>query len=447
MSDLPAQGAANQPSEGELVGPLAGVRVLGFGSFIAGPFAGQILADFGADVIKIEPIEGEPWRHQSPFMPGESRAFLPLNRGVRSICLNLKMPQAQEALARIVKSADAAISNHRADTTAKLKIDYESLSLLNPRLVYVEITGYGPHGPKAEEAGFDLIMQGFAGAIASEGKISAGAGSVLGAGQPDPVWSSSYIDFSTAYAAASAVMAGVIGRARTGRGQKASTSLLVNALNMQCMRVNVVEGHPSPAQQWFHDRLPELRRTGASYEDIQREYQQVVRARIYRTYYRGYRTKDGGLALGTLAVHARKRLLEYLGLHDPRIEQPGYDETTPEAIALADRITAEFERRFAGRITADWVRELRARDIPCEPIRFIEEAVDDEQALANGYIGEVEHAAGFKWRTAGPVAQFSDGQPPLRSSPALGQHTRDVLSEAGYSSSGIDSLLSSGAAR
>ncbi len=245
-------------------GPLAGIRVLGFGSFIAGPFAGQILADFGADVIKVEPIEGEPWRYQGPFMPGESRAFLPLNRGVRSVCLNLRMPAAKEALARLVKSADAVVSNHRTDTAAKLKIDYESLSAINPRLVYVEITGYGPKGPKSEEAGFDLIMQGFAGAIASEGKVSSGHGSVLGAGQPDPVWSSSYIDFSTAYAAASAVMAGLIGRSRTGQGQKASTSLLINALNMQSMRVNTVGGFPSPAQKWFHERLPKLRLAGAS---------------------------------------------------------------------------------------------------------------------------------------------------------------------------------------
>ncbi len=428
-------------------GPLAGIRVLGFGSFIAGPFAGQILADMGADVIKVEPIEGEPWRHQSPFMPGESRAFLPLNRGVRSVCLNLKLPQAQQALARLVESADAAISNHRTDTAAKLKIDYASLSKLNPRLIYVEITGYGPKGPKAEEAGFDLIMQGFAGAIASEGKLSTGAGAVLEAGQPDPVWSSSYIDFSTAYAAASAVMAGIIGRSRTGRGQKASTSLLINALNMQCMRVNVVEGHPSPAQTWFHERLPELRHSGASYEDIQREYQQVVRGRIYRTYYRGYRTKDGGLTLGTLAVPARRRLLEYLGMHDPRVEQPAYDESTPEAIALAERITAEFEKRFSERPTAEWIRELRARDIPCEPIRFVEEVPDDEQVLANGYIGTVRHAAGFTWRTAGPIVQFSDGQPALRSSPGLGQHTREVLGEAGYTAAEVEALLTSGAAR
>ncbi len=429
------------------LGPLAGIRVLGFGSFIAGPFAGQILADFGAEVLKIEPIEGEPWRYQSPFMPGESRAFLPLNRGVKSVCLNLRMEAAQEVVARLVRSADAAISNHRTDTAAKLRIDYESLSSINPRLVYVEITGYGPHGPKAEEAGFDLIMQGFAGSIASEGKVSTGHGSVLGAGQPDPVWSSSYIDFSTAYAAAGAVMAGLIGRARTGRGQKVSTSLLVNALNMQCMRVNTVDEMPSPAQKWFRERLPELRGDGATYEQIQSEYQQVVRARIYRTYYRGYRTKDGGLALGTLAVPARKRLIEYLGVSDPRVQQPGYDDSTPEAIALSDRTAAEFERIFATRTTADWVRDLRARDIPCEPVRFIEEMIDDEQAIANGYIVEVEHDQGFKWRGAGPIAHFSDGQPAPRSSPSTGQHTRQILVEAGYSANEVDALVRSGAAR
>jgi formyl-CoA transferase len=407
--------------------------------------AGQILADMGADVIKVEPIGGEPWRHQAEFMPGESRVFLPLNRGVRSVCLDLRRTEARDALARIVATADAAISNHRPDTAEKLKIDYESLAAINPRLVYVEITGYGRRGPRADMPGFDLIMQGFSGVVAAEGKFSPPADPAAPL-QPEVVWSSSFIDFSTAYAAAAGVMGGLLGRHQTGKGQKVSTSLLVNALNMQCMRIARVEGNLSPPQRWVNERLPALREAAAAYETTHHEYREVVRSRIYRTYYRAYRTSDGALCLGALAVPTRLRLLDYLGLNDPRVQQPGFDETSPAGLTVAREIEAEFERRFALASTGEWVRELRARDIPCEPVRFTEEMTDDEQSAANGYVIEAEHAAGFKFRAPGPILQYSDGMPPSRPSPATGQHTAEVLAEAGLDAGQITALITSGAA-
>lgn len=420
--------------------PLSGLRVLGFGSFIAGPMAGQILADMGADVIKIEPIEGEPWRHHAEFMPGESRVFLPLNRGVRSVCLDLRKPEAQAALTRIVRTADAAISNHRPDTAVKLKIDYESLSKVNPKLVYVEVTGYGHKGPRGDMPGFDLIMQGFAGVVTSEGKITAGH-------QPEVVWSSSFIDFSTAYAAAGAVMAGMIARQRTGKGQKCETSLFANALNMQCMRVVRLEGKPTAAQKWHEEDLPQLKAQGASYEEQLDDYKKLTRTAIYRTYYRAYRTRDGALCLGTLAVPARLRLLEFFGLKDPRVQQPGFDEESEAGRQVAVEVQAEFERRFAEQPTDYWFRELRARDIPCEPVRYIEEMPFDEQALANDYVITLDHADGFRFTTPGPIIRFSGGMPERKSSPALGQHTENVLADVGYSQSEIAALIRSGAAR
>jgi crotonobetainyl-CoA:carnitine CoA-transferase CaiB-like acyl-CoA transferase len=440
-------------------GPLAGIRVIGLGSIIAGPMAGQILAEMGADVIKVEPPDGDPWRQASPHVPNESRVFLPLNRGTRSICIDLRKPEGQAVLARLIKSAHAAISNHRPDTAAKLKIDYESLSQINPQLVYVEITAYGRKGPRADMPGFDLIMQGYAGAVAAEGKISpptlalsAGAeeqaaSQAPGRGHPEPVWSSSYIDFATARAAALAVLAGILGRQRTGRGMKAETSLLANALDMQCLRVVRIEGSPSPVQKWVAEEWPAMKERGATYEELQQEYQRVVRAPIYRTYYRAYRTKDGGLCLGTLLVPARLRLLEYFGVKDARVQQPGFDENSPEGRRVATEVTAEFERRFAEQTTDFWFRELRARDIPCEPVRFVEEMPDDEQTRANGYVQTVDHAAGFTFTSSGPIVQFSGGMPPPRPSPALGQHTREILSETGYSQTEADALIKAGAAR
>lgn len=404
-------------------GPLEGIRVVEFGSFIAGPLAGQLLADMGADVIKVEPPAGDPWRLQNPVAPNESRVFLPLNRGVRSICLDLKSDQARAALNRIIESADAVVSNTRPDTAARLGIDYDTLAPANPRLVYVEVTAYGPEGPRAGMPGFDLIMQGYAGTMTSEGKLTDG--------HPEPVWSSSFIDFSTAYAAAGAVMAGLLERARTGKGQKATTSLLANALAMQCMRLVRINDIPSPAQKWYDEELPRREEEGATYPELIREYQELQRPLEYRCYYRAYRTSDGGLALGTLAVPARRRLLDYLGFKDPRIQDPSFDLASPESEAIGRRLIGEFETKFAERTTDEWFRDLRAEDIPCEPVRFIEELVNDEQALANNYVIELKHESGFTYRSSGPVVRFQTGMPEMRPSPTLGQHTAEVLRDVG----------------
>lgn len=410
-------------------GPLEGIRVVVFGSFIAGPFAGQLLADMGADVIKVEPPAGDPWRHQNPIAPNESRVFLPLNRGVRSICLDLKSAKARSALNKIIESADAVVSNTRPDTAARLGIDYESLAPANPRLVFIEITAYGPEGPRSGMPGFDLIMQGYSGAMASEGKLTNG--------HPEPVWSSSYIDFSTAYAAAGAVMAGLLERARTGRGQKATTSLLANALAMQCMRLVRINEIPSPVQKWHDEVRPRLEAEGATYPELQEQYQDLLRPLEYRCYYRAFRTKDGGLALGTLAFHARRRLLDYLGLKDPRMQDPSFDLASPEAEAIGRALIGQIEAKFAERTTAEWFRELRAEDIPCEPVRFIEELINDEQALANSYVIELTHDAGFTYRSSGPVVRFGSGMPEMRPAPALGQHTAEVLRDVGLTASDI----------
>lgn len=424
-------------SSSQQAGPLAGFRVLEFGSFVAGPFAAQMLADLGADVIKVEPPTGDPWRSHMTFAPYESRVFIALNRGKRSICIDLKQPEGVEACHALVKSADAVLSNNRPDTAAKLKFDHETLMSVNPSLVYCDITAYGSRGPKKDEPGFDLITQGYTGAMATEGKVVRGS--------PVPVRSSSFIDYSTGYAIVNAILAGLLARERTGKGQLARTSLLGNAIAMQSLSVIRIERALSAAQKWVDGERVEMLERGASYAEQQAEYAKVSTARIYECYYRAYRTKDGAFALGTLAVPPRVRLLKFLGLSDPRIEDPDHDDSTPEAMALAEKIVERLEEAFAQRTTAEWIRELRARDIPCEPVRFAEEIVDDEQALANDYVVELEHPAGGPYRAAGPVVNFESGNPPLRPSPLLGQHSREVLEELGLEKPRIERLFDTGA--
>ena len=405
-------------------GPLEGIKVIEFGNFVAGPFAGQILADMGAEVIKVEPPNGDPWRATQPFAPGESRTFLPLNRGVKSVTLNLKDENGQNALAKIVKMSDGVISNNRPDTAKALGIDYDSLSAINPAIIYVDITAYGMKGPLGGAPGFDLVMQGFTGAVTSEGKITPD-------GQPEVVWSSSYIDLSSAYCAAAGILAGIIGRGDSGKGQKVETSLMMNALAMQCMRLIHMLDAPTPSMTWYQERYPQLVAEGKNYQELQRDYQSVVRPSIYRCYYRAYRTKDGGLCLGTLDWAARARLLNHLNLEDPRVTDPDYDYNSPEADKLAVDMVETFERIFDSKTTAEWVEELNAKDIPCGPIRFNEDLVWDEQAVANNYIIELEHHTGHRYRTSGPILNFTAGMPDLKASPALGQHNHEILREAG----------------
>ena len=418
----------------ETAGPLAGYRVLEFGSFVAGPFAAQMLADLGADVIKIEPPTGDPWRSHMSFVPYDSRVFMALNRGKRSICIDLKQPEGVEVCHALARSADAVVSNNRPDTAAKLKFDHETLMQINPSLVYCDVTAYGGSGPKKNEPGFDLITQGYTGAMATEGKVERG--------HPLPVRSSSFIDYSTGYAIVNAVLAGLLARVRTGKGQLASTSLLGNAIAMQSLSVIRVERSLSAAQVWMDGEHAEMVEQGASYAELQASYSKVTTARIYECYYRAYKTKDGAFALGTLAVPPRIRLLRFLGLSDPRVEVPGYDESTPEAAAMAERLVERMETEFAKRTTSEWITELRKRDIPCEPVRFVEQIVDDEQAIANDYVVEMEHPAGGRYRSAGPVVDFKSGNPPLRPSPTLGQHSREILEELGLDEPRIGRLLS-----
>ena len=424
------------------VGPLAGVRILEFGSFVAAPFAGQLLSDMGADVIKIESPTGDPWRQHIPIEPNEGRSFLSLNRGKRSVCLDLTKPHERVMCHKLVQSADAVIVNNRPATSRKLGIDYETLSAVQPRLVYCEITGFGPYGPSSDRPGFDLIMQGYSGIMASEGRQENN--------QPISVTSTPVIDFSAGYAASNAVASGLFARERSGRGQKISTSLLANAVAIQSMVAIHIDQAPSQARKWLNGRGRNLMTNGSTYQQLQDEYQKARRdssggsavSPVFRTYYRAYRTKDSAIAIGALANKFRINLLRVLGLTDPRVQEEQYDDSTLEALRAGDKLVAAMENAFAGRMTADWVELLRNNNVPCEPVRFVEELLEDEQAIANGYMVELDHPVVGKYRTSGPVWHFENDRAAsnTRTSPSLGADTRKILAEAGFSNDDIGTL-------
>ncbi|MGB4861855.1 MAG: CoA transferase, partial [Tepidiformaceae bacterium] len=196
-------------------GVLKGVKVLDFSEYIAGPIAGELLADLGADVIKVEPPHGDFWRHTAPVAPFESRGFMGVNKGKRSISLDLKNPGAQEVLHRAVRSADVLLANYRPGVAKRLGMDFATLSEINPRLIYCENTAFGSKGPYRERPGFDLVSQAMTGIMSFEG-----AG-----GLPHPIITSSPTDFAAGMFMAYSVAAALYHRELTGKGQYIETSL------------------------------------------------------------------------------------------------------------------------------------------------------------------------------------------------------------------------------
>ena len=209
-----------------MAGPLAGIKILEFTQIIAGPFGGMLLADMGADVIKVEPLEGEPWRLALQFIPGESKTYMSLNRGKRSLPLDLTKAEATKIVHDMIPEVDVVIVNARPDVPANLGIDYETLSGINPRLIYCDNTAYGRSGPDAYRPGYDLIIQAMTGLMAAEGKIRNGV--------PQLITATAVADYATGIAIAWGACARRSSTASAqGKGQRVDTSLLASGLAVQ----------------------------------------------------------------------------------------------------------------------------------------------------------------------------------------------------------------------
>lgn len=412
-------------------GPLDGVRVVDFTEIIAGPLAGRLLADQGADVIKVEPPWGEPWRLTQRFTPTESRTFMTYNRGKRSLPLDLTKDGAAEILKRLVPEMDIALVNFRPDVAAKLGVDYETLSAINPRLIYCELTAYGREGPDAHRPGYDMIVQAMTGMVASETKTLDGV--------PSWVWSSPLIDTSAGICMAWSVCAALYAREQTGVGQKIETSLLASALSLMGARFLHVENLDAETRRKTIEDLEAKRAQGATYDEMVAASPGSRRREHHgNLYYRVYYTKDAPIGVGCLSAPLRHRLLDTLGLVDKGME-PGWDPTTPEARAYNLELEREAEELLASKSSAEWLEIFEELAIPAGPVRFIEELFDDPQVVANGLVTEAEHVQEGRVKMMGPMAHFRGTVPePPQASPALGQHANEILQSLGFTSDEIE---------
>ena len=241
-------------------GALDGIKILEFTQIIAGPFGGMLLADMGADVIKVEPLEGEPWRLALQFIPGESKTFMSLNRGKRSLPLDLTRPEASDIIRKMIPDIDVVVINARPDVPAKLGIDYESLSAINSKIIYCDNTAFGRQGPDANRPGYDLIVQAMSGLMASEGKIKDG--------YPQQITSTAIADYATGIAIAWGVCAALFVRERTGKGQKVDTTLLGSALGVQTGGFMEIESFDGELRRDVLQTLAALREAGVPYEQV-----------------------------------------------------------------------------------------------------------------------------------------------------------------------------------
>ena len=418
-------------------GPLSGVRVLEFSQIIAGPFGCQNLSDMGAEVIKVEPPEGEAWRQFSQFMPGESKWFQSLNRGKRSLVLALRDPEAQAIVHRLIPDIDVVVINYRPDVAARLGLDYDTLRALRSDLIYVDNTAFGRQGPWAQRPGYDIVAQAVTGLMALDGKLDDNGTA------PSPV-SAPVADYGTGIVIALGVCAALLHRAQTGEGQMVETTLLNTALAMQGSNIMQL-----PAADALSDakmaRINELRVAGAPYAELQEVYKDRGAQGALNIYYRCYATRDGAVAIGALSASLWAKVrdaleTDFLGFADPNL-----DPTDPQQLASATASVREVEAHVRSKGTDYWLKRFEAHGVPSGPIQFPEELADDPQIEANEMVIDLNHDLSGPQRQVGPLLKMSATPTAAQgSSPPLGRDTDEIVASAGYSDAQIADLRSRG---
>ncbi|MEE8421596.1 MAG: CoA transferase [Dehalococcoidia bacterium] len=417
-------------------GPLDGIRILEFTQIIAGPFACQNLSDMGAEVIKVEPPGGEPWRVAQEFMPTESKWFQSLNRGKKSLVLTLQDERAQKIVHDLIPGIDVVVINYRPDVPVRLGIDYETLSAIRPDLIYIDNTAFGRQGPWSHRPGYDIVVQAVTGLMAGEGKVSAG-------GAPEQMTSSAISDYATGIAIAWAACAALFHRERTGEGQLVEATLLATALALQGSFVMELPVSDAAARTPMMENINKLRSEGASYPDLVAAHDPFAALRSMNIYYRAFNTKDGALAIGALSRSLRDKVRAALELDVP--DQEDADITDPEVIARFMAVVPEVEQLLKTKTNEEWMEIFDREGVPAGPVNFAEDMANDPQVVENGFVVDLEHDLAGPQRQVAPILKFSKS--PLEaqgSSPPLGRDTDDLVRGAGYSDDQIAELREAG---
>jgi crotonobetainyl-CoA:carnitine CoA-transferase CaiB-like acyl-CoA transferase len=412
--------------------PFDGVTVIEFGHFIAVPWAGQVLADGGAHVVKIEPLEGEPSRHIAPLGGGESRHFLIRNRGKHALPLDLRHPDAREILDALLARADVVLTNMRPGLAAELGLEYEQLRARHPRLVVGNVTAFGARGPDAGLAGMDLVVQGRSGLMVTGGRVKDGL----------PTTGESPIaDYMAAALLAFGVAGALYRRERTGRGGRVDTSLLLASLALQNNLMVRVEALDGPRHAAFREWLARARAGGVPFAE---QVERMPRNRVVASqaiYIRTYSTKDAALAVACGSPSLRRKFVAAVGHHDAALTGSVADVDAHYAA-----LKAAVEATIASRTTQEWKTVLDAAGVPASGVALPVEILDDPQPAANAMFQRFEHPTLGPVTVLGPPVQVDDGGfVPGPPTPAFGSEARAILAWAGFAERDVERLLAGGA--
>jgi len=388
------------------MGPLGGITILDLTSVLMGPYATRILADMGANIIKIESPEGDIVRQIGPGRtPGMGAMFINVNRSKRSIVIDLKHPEGREALLRLAGKADALVYNVRPQAMARLGLDYENLAAINPRLVYVGVFGYGQSGPYATKPAYDDLIQG----ASTIPTLIAAAGD--GTPRYVPI---AMADRIVGLMAVNAVMGGLMHQQRTGVGQRIDVPMF------ESMTEFVLIDHMG----------------GLTYEP---PLDHGGYTRLLSPYRRPFRTSDGYICALIYNDKQWRSFFESIGQPE-FLQQPRFASHAARHKHI-NEIYEELGRIFLGRTTAEWRKLLERADIPVMPMHTLETILDDPHLNAVGFFNNIEHPVEGSIRQMGVPSTWSVTQPEAGGpAPTLGEHSRDILSEAGYSADEIERL-------
>jgi len=388
-------------------------------------------------VIKVEPPTGDSSRSNlSPILPTESKSFTVFNRGKQSVCVDLTNPESRPVIEALIRKADIILISFKAPDIARYGLDYESVSQLNPEIIYLEHAPLGKKGPYSEIGGYDVIVQGLSGI----GAITAAPGDAPRNINP------AYADHSTGFISALAVVAALRHRDLTGKGQRVETSLLSTALALGGNLIHWFGATDPDTWEAFGKQLAQAREMGADFGAQQQIYNRTARAGGFANiYFRHYRTSDGIISVGALSQPLVRRFREATGLNDPRAE-PGFVLGTPEAFDKLTRLISEAEALFRTRTSAEWIATFRSVGVPAGPFLFPTEIFDEPQIVENDFIVELEHPLFGAYKTFAPPFRMDETPVmPRLASPLLDADTDAVLADAGFDATQLASLRESGA--
>ncbi|MEQ8319461.1 MAG: CoA transferase [Rhodospirillales bacterium] len=393
-------------------GPLAGMKVVELAHIMAGPVCGLMLADLGADVIKVEKIPGgdDSRRFLPPDMDGESAAYLMMNRNKRGIALDLKTENGKKVLRKLLEDADVVTENYRHDTMQKLGVGYEDLKKVNPGLIYCAISGFGRTGPYAERGGFDLIAQGMSGLMSFTGE---------GPGRPPCKVGAPVTDITAGILAALGVVSAYVHKLKTGEGQIVDTSLF---------EAGIVHTYWQSAIALATGVAPGP----------------MGSAHPLNGPYQAFETKDGWITIGAANQRNWERLLD--AMESPEFNDDPRFGTNIDRMANLKELEDVLTPVFKTRTRDDWLDRLEKAGVPAGPVMDVCEMFEDPHAQARDMIPTVEHARLGPVRTLGlPIKLSATPGKVATGAPLFGQHTEDVLKEYGFDTDEIRTFIGEGA--